>query len=182
MGKKLSNGNKTTNPNMDMQPLSKSYTWHDFMDPEASLLYPSKYQDIERLIYTFCLWSEAEKSYDITQFCMEYKIPRKSFYLLIDKHPKLKNTIEQIKIFLGCRKRIGALEKNLDKEVVFKDMHKYDPEWIEINKYHADLKKEEGSGLLGKIGVELAPIEITQEVSNQLKKRVNENRDTDKTE
>jgi len=44
---------------------------------------------------------------------------------------------------LSSRKRKGALTRKYYKDVVYKYMHVLDPEYLAINKYHADLKKDE---------------------------------------
>jgi hypothetical protein len=55
----------------------------------------------------------------------------------------------------------------LDKDVVFKDLHKYDPEWDDINKYHSALKKEEAAEATKFVIVMGKPDVVSREQMNQ---------------
>ena len=68
---------------------------------------------------------------------------RQTLYEWVAKYPDIKAAFEEAKLLLACRKRVGAMTKKFDKDAVYKDMHRYDPEWHEINQYHADMKKED---------------------------------------
>ncbi len=143
--KKLAKGNKASKNSTSIEELSKNRTWQEMMDNESYQLFAGNHQRNERLIFTLYKWSESEDALDLTQFCMQYKIPRQSLYDIRDKYPEVRKAMDNVKLFLGCRKRVGAIKKIYDKEAVFKDMHKYDPEFLEINSYWAALKNIEES-------------------------------------
>jgi hypothetical protein len=130
----------------DSGELSKSHTYTDLIDKESYIFFPEKDAWRKRLIYAIEKWVLKETSVELMQFCIEYRIPRATLAMWRQKHLDIAAAFEEAKIILGCRRRIGALTKQYDKDVVFKDMHVYDPEWDIINKYHAQLKKDEDRG------------------------------------
>ena len=92
---------------------------------------------------TLLQWAEREDSLDITDFPLEMKMHRSLFYDWVRRFPDIKDAFETAKLMLASRRKKGALTRKFDKDVVFKDLHKYDSEWLEINKYHSDMKKDE---------------------------------------
>ena len=127
----------------DAHELSNSRTWVDFLSKETFSIYPGKDEWRQRLIYTMLKWSEKKTSLEIMQFCIEYKIPRRTLKEWVDKYPEVKDAYEDMKLALACHRRVGSMNKKLDGAYAYKDMHIYDPEWHAINKYHSDMKKEE---------------------------------------
>lgn len=132
------------NPSTEIKPLSNSGSIMSYIKDQSFLYNPEKLDWRNRLIYTLFSWASLDTSLDIVQFCMEYKMHRRTLYKWSTAYNDIKEALDDIKVILGCRRRIGALTRRFDKDVAFKDMHMYDPEWLEINKYHAALKKEEG--------------------------------------
>ena len=127
----------------DARELSNSRTWTDFLSQETLCLYPGKDEWRQRLIYTMLVWSEKKTSLELMQFCLEYKIPRRTLKEWVDKYPEVKEAYENVKLALACHRRVGTMNKKLDGAYAYKDMHIYDPEWHAINKYHSDMKKDE---------------------------------------
>jgi hypothetical protein len=134
---------KTPQNNTDPIELSKSRTWENFIDKDVFLIYPGKNESRKRFMLAMLRWAEQEDSLEITDFAIEMRIRRQTIYEWAEKYQDLKETFEFVKLMLGSRKRKGALLRKYDKDVAFKDMHKYDPEWLEINQYHAKLKDQE---------------------------------------
>lgn len=139
MSKKINKKDTST----ELKIISKPSTWHEALQRESWLYFPDKQDWRERLINTMYEWAQLDDSLEITQFCIEWKIPRRTLYGWRDAHPDIKQAIDDIKIILGNRRRLGVIHKKFDKDMVLKDMHCYDPEWLEINKYHAELKRQE---------------------------------------
>jgi hypothetical protein len=131
---------KSYKNNKSTQILSNSQTWHKRISEEAFMLFPEKNSWRRRLIYTMFIWAEKEDSLELEQFCLQYKLSRKTLYEWREKHTDIKDAVDEVKLILGSRRRIGAMTKKYDSKTVFRDMHRYDPDWIEINKYWADLK------------------------------------------
>lgn len=61
------------------------------------------------------------------------------------KYDWFREKIDECMRILGDKREVGASFKELDKEMQLKVMHLYDPEWININAYHAQLKEEQQS-------------------------------------
>jgi hypothetical protein len=107
------------------------------------MFYPSKEEWRKRFICTLLSWADREESLEVSDFPLEMKMHRSLLYEWVAKYPDIKEAWDIVKLKIASKRRKGALTRKYDKDVVFRDMHKYDPEWLEINKYHADLKKEE---------------------------------------
>lgn len=134
---------KTKDNNTEVVELSNSRSWVDFVKNESYMLFPSNDDWRNKLKYSLIIWGLKEESLEIMQFCMEFKFAYRTIKEWVDKYPDLCEVYDEVKLMLACRRRLGALKKVFDKEVVYKDMHKYDPEYLEINKYHAALRKIE---------------------------------------
>lgn len=134
---------KNTNSTSDPRELSNSRTWVDFLDQETTEIYASKDEWRERLCYTMMKWSERPTSLEIQQFCTEYKIPYTTLREWLEKYPDIKKSYAAAKLTLACHRRVGSMTKKLDGTYAYRDMHMYDPEWHQVNKYHSDMKKDE---------------------------------------
>ena len=134
---------KTPQDNTRIEPLGKDCSYLDYLSDNSGRLFPEKDNWRLRLRYTMLWWADENNSFEIEQFCKAYGIPRRTLYFWRDKYPDIRQTIEDVRINIASTRRVGALTKRLDKDVVFKDIHKYDPEWLEINQYHAKLKDQE---------------------------------------
>lgn len=124
-----------------LEPLSKNRSWHDYMSDNSFRLFPSNLEWRQRLIFTMYEWVQGNVV-EIMEFCMEYKIAYTTLREYVLKYDDVRECYNDIKLMLASRRRIGCLKKQYDKEVVFKDLHRYDPEWKEVDQYHNDLKKE----------------------------------------
>jgi hypothetical protein len=131
------------NHTIEIKPLTNVSTWSDFVANDAYMLFPNKLDWRQRFTYTLLEWASKEDSLEITDFTIAMKMRRATLYEWADKHKDIKDAFEMAKLILASRRKKGALLRKFDKDVVFKDLHKYDPEWHEINKYHSDMKKEE---------------------------------------
>ncbi len=143
MSKKESSNKKPLQYIGDALELSNSRSWMDFLNKESLSMYPGKDEWRQRLIYTMHKWSEKSSSLEVMQFCMEYKIPYRTLKEWVAKYPEIKEAYDDVKLAVACHRRLGSMNKKLDGAYAYKDMHIYDPEWHEINKYHSDMKKDE---------------------------------------
>lgn len=131
------------NNNIEIKPLTNKNTWRDFINNDAFMEFPEKDDWRKRFIVTLMEWAQKDDSLEITDFALDMKMRREKIYLWAQKYPDIGAAYEQAKLMIASRRKKGALTKKFDKDVVFKDLHRYDPEWLEINKYHSDMKKEE---------------------------------------
>lgn len=136
---------KTKKPNtsIELHPLAGNRTWLEYVQDNAFMMFPEKDDWRKRFILTLMEWASKEDSLEITDFALEMKMHRSMLYRWVDKWPDIKQAFEMAKLMIASRRKKGALTRKFDKDVVFKDLHKYDPEWLEINKYHSDMKKDE---------------------------------------
>lgn len=74
------------------------------------------------------LWSDEKDVLEIEQFCIKYKIPRRTLYNWREKYPDIKETIYDVKLILTSLRRIYAMTKQIDRAYAFKNLHQYDPE------------------------------------------------------
>lgn len=125
-----------------IEGIGEGRTWVDFVNKDQLLLFPGRDQFRQRFIQHLLTWSERDDALDILGFCLMYKIPRSTLYDWRDMYPDVKDALDNVSLFIGYRKRLGALKKDFDKEVAFRDMHALDPEWDKINRYHAELKQQ----------------------------------------
>jgi len=137
-------------PSEDIRELeTNKVSWADIISHESFYFYPGKEEWRKRLIYTLFKWSvrrkedeNGDEALDLKQFCNEFKINKRSLDRWRNEYPDLEECVNQVKLVLASRRQIGSIKRRYDKEACYKDMHKYDPEWDEINKYHAALKED----------------------------------------
>ena len=134
---------KVTQYSCDVDELSNSRSWIDFLDQETLSAFPGRNDWRKRLIYTMLSWSEKKDSLEIMQFCLAFKLPYRTLKEWVDKYPDIKHAYEDVKLAVACHRRIGSMNKKLDGAYAYRDMHVYDPEWHAINKYHSEMKTEE---------------------------------------
>jgi hypothetical protein len=117
--------------------------WLERLPGQARNLFPGKNEWEKRLAWTLVEWADEERAYELEQFFWKYRIQRRNFNAQVERSPYLTNIVETVKIQLGSRKRIGALEGKLTPSMAMRDQHMLDPEQDKINKYHALLKNIE---------------------------------------
>ena len=136
---------KTPHPTTVVETISNTRTWRDMIYEGDFMHQTDKLEWRRRLCNSMYIWCEKPDSLELLQFCMEYKIPRTTLYQWTEKYPDVKKAFDEVKLFIGMKRRLGALKRDFDQGSAYRDMHIYDPEWHAINKYHADLKKEENA-------------------------------------
>lgn len=134
---------KKSNISIELHPLSSNRTWLEHVQDNAFMMFPEQNDWRKRFILTLLEWASKDDSLDITDFPLEMKMHRSMFYRWIATYQDIKEASEIAKLMLASRRKKGALTRKFDKDVVFKDLHKYDPEWLEINRYHSEMKRDE---------------------------------------
>lgn len=89
---------KKKDPNTDIKTLSKPRTWIESIESQSWIFFPEKQDWRNRLIHTMYEWSQLETSLELTQFCVEWKIPRRTFYDWRDAYQDIKNAIDEVKL------------------------------------------------------------------------------------
>lgn len=134
---------KTNNHTIELTSLSNNRTWLEMVQDNAFMMFPEKDDWRKRFVMTLLEWSSKDDSLEITDFALEMKMHRSMLYRWIATYPDIKEAFDFAKLMIASRRKKGALTRKFDKDVVFKDLHKYDPEWHEINKYHSEMRKDE---------------------------------------
>lgn len=129
--------------NTELEPLTNTSTWRDFLNNDSFMHFPEKHDWRKRFACTLLTWASKEDSLEITDFALEMKMRRSTINEWANKYSDIKDAFDLARLMIASRRKKGALTRKFDKDVVFKDLHRYDPEWLEINKYHSDMKKEE---------------------------------------
>jgi hypothetical protein len=132
----------TTNNTVEVLMLQSGRSIVSAAKNDVSMFFPDKDSWRNRLKYTMIDWAERDTSLDIYSFYQEYRIPRQTFYDWITNYPDIKAVHQEVMLTIGCRKRLGALMRKFDKDVAFKDMYKYDPEWKEIDHHLQTIKND----------------------------------------
>lgn len=133
---------KNSNPTTDPGTISKSLSSDDFFYQEDERFFPTQEAWRKRLIRTLVEWADSPDALDLVQFCREYRMDRPFLYAWIQKYPDIARAVNYVRMVLGERRRTGALKKNFSETVAFRDMHVYDSDFFEINKYNAALRND----------------------------------------
>lgn len=118
--------------------LSKTHDWHE----QSLMLFPDKDAWRARLNYSMVKWAEEPSSLEIGQFCIAYKIPVPTLAEWVKKYPDVAAAFKNMKLILASHRKVGCMTKRLDYASCFKDMHTYDHDWIAVDQYHNNLKKD----------------------------------------
>lgn len=144
----------------------KECTYALYLSEAAFRFFPDKDKWRERLILSLYEWAYKDSSYEMMGFCMEKAIPRRTLADWVSKFPDISDAYSEAKLMIATRRRTGALLRKLDKDVVFRDIHRYDPEENEVNQYHAALKKNDSSSDRN-ITIVIPPMPSVEEVKTK---------------
>lgn len=162
---------RSPQPRVPIEGLSKNPSLVHALYESSFLYFPEKAEWRKRLIYSMFEWAKHPDSLVLEYFCMEYGIIRETLYDWGRRYEDIKQGIEAVKIFIGARRRKGAIKNELNGIYAYKDMHLYDEEWKAVNAYHAklsaDAKAQAAQEFATKTGTQYVVI-------NQDGKRLNE--------
>jgi len=117
--------------------------WNDFLSPDSVLAFPGKDSYRERLMHDLLQWAEITETLDMAAFCVSRRMRRETLYDLAEQYPDCKKAFDMAKLILAVRRRDGAEKNKLNKDMVLRSLHIYDPEEHKINMYHKEMKTEE---------------------------------------
>ena len=110
-------------------------TWAQYLEENSFGMYKHTKVFIPRLINTLYYWVSTDEPIHLGQFCMKYKISREMLNHLQNDYPDLKKALVDIKYLLAVNRFMGAVSGKYVERVVLRDLHQYDPDWNEVNKY-----------------------------------------------
>ena len=138
---------KLNSPLVPIHPITIPANWNHIYDQESFQIHPEKDGYLKRLAYTMIEYAiRNEDALEVLDFCIEYKISRRTLYDHVDQDKGFREAYDYFKLILANRKRRGAMKKEFDYAVVKADLYKYDPEYISSDKYQAQLKQSESLG------------------------------------
>jgi hypothetical protein len=170
---------KSTHTTGEALALSKNRTWQDFLDETAFIFFPEKNDWRLRLRYQLLEWAYRPTSYELMQFCIEYRIPRRTLYEWRDKYDDVRSTLGDIMLILGSRRRLAATlvdvssdiaSSKLHAHMIIRDLHRYDSEEEDNNRYQAALKKDEEDASQT-INVIMSPAPVTGKVVSKTERQ-----------
>lgn len=132
---------KITQSSTVPREIGRNATWWEAIVAESLLYNPTKEDWRKQVIHTmYQFFNDPEYLY-IEEFCMHYKIPFATFYRWCDTYDDIKKAKEE------CMRRVALYRKRVvgkyNPMTLFRDLHVYEPSWIAVEKFHADLKKAE---------------------------------------
>lgn len=136
--------------NKDVNVVSEDFddSWHPRSEREAlsEEFYDVRFTTAEwRARYCDALLQFASdpKNLYTLDFCKEYHFDRNQMQRLKDRHPEIAKAHVRFLMMIGLN-RVHYVKTHPSAGIwLAKDMHRYDPEWDENNKYNALMKKIE---------------------------------------
>lgn len=136
--------------NTPLISLSKNGLWNYNPQSAVTMQFPEKDAWRDRLIFTLFEWFKNPRHLVMESFLYEYGIPRRTFDNWRQKYQDIRDAAEDVKIFLGARRREGVMRGELQYGAAYRDMHMLDSQWgPNVDEYHARLKSTEGKNETG---------------------------------
>jgi len=126
-----------------------------FFEPSTLRQKPISLFDIERLAVKLIHWSqdEEQEALKITQFYNLVGIHASDFHRWLKRSDKLKIAYRNALDTIGTRREIGAIKRKYEVTMIKSAMPIYDPEWKELLKLQAELKKQNDNKFSGDLTV-----------------------------
>jgi len=112
----------------------------------------------KKFIRTLEYWSCDDNALSIYQFCKEYGFTKRMLEVWRGKYPDVEDAFIEVKDRIGLNRWMLAFMRKASETLFLKDIHNYHKEWLDINKYHADMKKvDEGENGIQVVYLKEAP-------------------------
>lgn len=129
--------------NLNTRDILLSKSWNRSIRHEIEMMNIMSRRELkEQVIEWMFDWIVKPEAETILDFCIEYKIPRSTLSYWATNDEEFGRFYDNIKLILSNKLYKLMLHRNCDREAVLKIMHNLDPEWLGINQYHNDLKKQ----------------------------------------
>lgn len=93
--------------------------------------------------YEYC--RDEPRCIKITQFLTTKAINRTQWHNWVAKYPRVSQIHNLCLQIMGDRREVGMSFKEMDRESQLRVLHRYDETWLDINKYWAEMKKDENA-------------------------------------
>ncbi len=169
----MSNPIRTLKDTTQEKKVSSLSSYHEMLERESLRLHPGK----DGMEKAFCeeLWNffrDNPAALRLNDFCIGSRYTYRKVKHYVNYYPEIKDCWEEIKLTLGNRRYRGFVGANDDFKNgnnLWKDIHKFDEEFHEINKYHQDLKQEEAAKNIEQV------VKITKRLIDREKEAIQEN-------
>lgn len=129
--------------NLNTRDILLSKNWNRSIRHEIEMRNIMSRSELKELVISWMLdWIAKPEAETILDFCIEYRIPRSTLSYWTANDEEFGRFVDNIKLILSNKLYKLMLHRNCDREAVLKVMHKLDPEWLGIDQYHNDLKKQ----------------------------------------
>lgn len=112
----------------------------EYIDATLQRSTPLSEQIVDKLADELTEWVKKEDKLTLRSFLIHKKIPWDTFYVWIDKYPKLKVAHQLAMMNLSERREIGGMTRKFDTGFTLNSMPMYDPMWKEFVQWKASLK------------------------------------------
>jgi hypothetical protein len=139
--------NKTTkrkkvNRSTDYLQLSPFSDFIDFDRQNALIHFPSKDQWRERLCYAMREYPNRDDALTVMGFSRYIKIHHDTILDWVSKYDDVREAYKYMKMAIADNRQVGTMTKKLNGEYAYRDMFTLMPGWKDVDRYHADLKKD----------------------------------------
>jgi hypothetical protein len=135
---------KNTNRITKRKTHPKDVDYVGYLRPEGALRNnPTSKAWRETLAEKILEFGMKDDTLEIMEFCFQNRILWKTLSDWRKKYPELQDAWDEAKLMIAARRRKGTIKKEYSGEYAYRDLHLYDPEWKEVNKYHAALKNQD---------------------------------------
>lgn len=158
---------------MNMAKKAKSSTptpkWPKFSTRRECERYLSKMDFTKKEDYIAYVMDELaeyaanENTTSLTKFIRRMKLPRRSFYNMLEASAEMKEQWNEAKLDIAENRRELALWKKLNENLALRWLHQLDPEEKDVDKYWSDLKNQEAQ----KSGTVYIEIPKTREIADE---------------
>ena len=108
--------------------------------------HPITENGIKKIAYNMLKWAKEDpKAFKLGPYLRELGISHATWRKWNEKFPWVAEVFEEVKICIGDRREIGALENKLNTTIVMWTMAHYDPDWKSLVQWRNDLKIEQSN-------------------------------------
>lgn len=116
-------------------------SWREIPFPKEKIMELA--QDFYRFSYNLVFNTKDPDPCTVHYWRAKVGLPRGTYDRWYAKYPEFKAIINEGKEMLGYIRERGMLKRELAERSTMFTMHNYSPDWLEFNKYHADLRNDD---------------------------------------
>jgi len=133
---------KTSNLTKYPEEYTKSYPYVELINAATAISVPGANNWFEKLAFVLNEWSKQDDATMLRKFYDKYGIRKCVFKSFVKQSPLLQAEFEEVKDRIASRLIDGATLKKYDREIVLREIHKYDAEEFELTAKLSKISKE----------------------------------------